>query len=97
MEYRFNMDPETGLPHIYMKKATTIRKRRRPLKQLFPRGWNEKRVKQVIDYYDRQSEDDALAEYKAAMRGKGQTMMMVPTELVPEICRLIASRRRRGA
>lgn len=59
----------------------------------FPPGWNEKRVKAVIAYYDKQTEDEELAEYEDGMRVEGQTMMFVPTELVPEIRRLIKQRR----
>jgi len=64
-------------------------------KQAYPRGWNAKRVKEVLAYYDRQTEEAELAEYEKAMKVEGQAMMLVPKELVPEIRRLIA--RRRGA
>jgi len=47
-------------------------------------------VKDVIAYYDRQTEDEEAAEYQAAMKVEGQTVMLVPTKLVPEIRRLIA-------
>ena len=76
-----------------MKKVTSGRKGKHSRKQVFPRGWDEERVKKVIEYYDNQTEDEELAEYEAAMRIEGQTVMLVPTELVPEIRRLIASRR----
>lgn len=61
-------------------------------KQEFPRGWDEKRVKEVIAYYDNQTEDEELAEYEAAMKIEGESVMLVPTDLVPEIRRLIARR-----
>ena len=77
-----------------VKKAARNSKTKRMKKQIFPRGWNEKRVKDVIAYYDQQTEDEELTEYEAAMKVEGQTMMFVPTQLVPEIRRLIA---RRGA
>jgi hypothetical protein len=76
-----------------MKKRVANQKDRKHPKQSFPRGWNEKRVKKVIAYYDNQTEDEELAEYEAAIRVKGQSVMFVPTELVPEIRRLIRSRR----
>ena len=76
-----------------MKQGTSVRKGSRSKKQVFPRGWDEERVKKVIEYYDNQTEDEELAEYEAAMRIEGQTVLLVPTELVPEIRRLIASRR----
>ena len=64
--------------------------------QRFPPGWDEKRVKAVIAYYDRQSEEEELAEYQAAMRVDGHSIMLVPTKLMPEIRRLIARQRRRA-
>jgi hypothetical protein len=60
--------------------------------QKFPRGWSEKRVKEVIAYYDKQTEAEEAAEYEAAMKLEGQSMLFVPTSLVPEIRRLIARR-----
>jgi hypothetical protein len=77
-----------------MKKPTTIQKGKRAKNQVFPRGWDEKRVKEVIAHYDRQTEDEELAEYEAAMTIEGTSVMLVPTKLVPEIRRLIE---RRGA
>jgi hypothetical protein len=59
-------------------------------KQKLPRGWSEGRVRKLAEYYDNQSEDDQVAEHEAAMRAPGHTVMVVPTELVPEIVKLIA-------
>ena len=78
-----------------MKKQAVPCKTTKRAKQVFPRGWNEKRVREVIDYYDRQTEEEELAEYEAAMKIDGLSVMLVPTKLVPEIRRLIG--RRRGA
>ena len=47
-------------------------------------------MKDVIAYYEKQTEDEEVAEYQAAMKVEGQTVMLVPTKLVPEIRRLIA-------
>jgi len=65
----------------------------RRIGQVFPPGWNEKRVQKVIDYYDKQTEEDELAEYQAGMKLKGLSIMFVPTHLVPEVRRLIGRRR----
>ena len=78
-----------------MKKRAAASKPPRRKKQVFPRGWNKKKVREVIDYYDSQTEDEELAEYEAAMKVEGLTVMLVPSELVPEIRQLIG--RRRGA
>ncbi len=76
-------------------KKPAVPKTKKLKKQVFPPGWNEKKVQEVIAYYDSQTEDEELAEYEAAMKIGGRSVMFVPTELVPEIRRLIA--RRSGA
>jgi hypothetical protein len=78
-----------------MKKQTAKPKTVGVRKQTFPLGWNQKRVQEVVAYYDRQTEDEELAEYEAGMKVDGLSVMLVPTKLVPEIRRLIT--RRRGA
>jgi hypothetical protein len=78
-----------------MKKQAAGSKKVGRKKQVLPRGWNEKRVGEVIAYYDTQTEDERVAEYEAAMEVEGVSVMLVPSDLVPEIRRLIG--RRRGA
>ncbi len=34
----------------------------------YPPGWDEQRIRAVIDHYDRQSEDEAVAEYSGRYR-----------------------------
>ena len=68
-------------------------KPKRVKKQKLPRGWTEKRIREVLEYYENQTENEQVAEHEAAYKAAGQTMMGVPTELVPEIRKLIASRR----
>jgi hypothetical protein len=63
----------------------------------FPRGWDEKRVRAVIDYYENQTEDEAAAEIETADEAPGQTWISVPTELVPAIARLIDDHARQAA
>ncbi len=62
----------------------------------FPAGWDEVRVRRVLDHYERQTEDEAVAEDETAFRLRGQTVMVVPKGLVPEITRLIEGRRPGG-
>jgi hypothetical protein len=59
----------------------------------YPTGWNEARVRAVLEHYERQSGDEAVSEDEAAFGQKGQTVMVVPRRLVPEITRLIERRR----
>ena len=56
----------------------------------FPKGWDEARVRDIIDHYENMTEEEWLAEDEAAFNDPTQTPMMVPRELVPEVMRLIA-------
>jgi hypothetical protein len=62
-------------------------------KQKYPPGWDETRVRKLAEHYDKQTDDEAVAEIEAALSDENQTMMMVPTELVPEIVELINKKR----
>lgn len=56
----------------------------------FPAGWDAERVKKLLEHYELQSEEEAVAEDEAAFESSDQTTMEVPTELVPTIRELIA-------
>jgi hypothetical protein len=56
----------------------------------FPPGWNEERVRRVLAHYEEQTEAEAVAEDEAAFEGRAQTIMEIPTELVPAVRDLIA-------
>ena len=60
----------------------------------FPPGWDEDRVRRVLAHYEGQTEEEAVAEDEAALEDKTQTLMEVPTELVPTVRELIAKRKR---
>jgi hypothetical protein len=57
-------------------------------------GWNEEGTQRVLAHYETQSEDDALAEDEAAFETPGQTLMEVPSDLVPAVRELIAKHRK---
>jgi len=57
----------------------------------YPRGLNRKKVQELIDYYEKQSDDEAIAEMEAAPDANF-TVMAIPLELVPQVERLIAKR-----
>ena len=61
--------------------------------QKFPSGWNEARVRRVLDYYETQTDEEAAAEIEAAFKSKTHTTMEVPVRLVPIIRTLIAARK----
>lgn len=56
----------------------------------FPSGWDEARVRRVLEHYESQSEEEAVAEDEAAFEDETQATIVVPKELVPEIEALIA-------
>ncbi|MBM3219928.1 MAG: hypothetical protein FJZ38_14840 [Candidatus Rokubacteria bacterium] len=56
----------------------------------FPPGWDEERVRRVLEHYEGQSEAEAVAEDEAAYESTTHTMMAVPVELVPAVRELIA-------
>jgi len=66
-------------------------------KQDLPPGWDHEQLRAIAEYYDNQSDDEAIAEAEAALEAEGETLMMVPTELVPTIRKLIARRQQQEA
>ena len=58
----------------------------------YPVGWDDERVRRVLEHYEAQSDDEALAEDEAAYEAITHTMMEVPVELVPLVRELIAKR-----
>ena len=60
----------------------------------FPPGWDEQRVREVLDFYENQTDEEAAAEHEAALSSPRQTLMEVPTELVPVFRQLIAEHQR---
>jgi hypothetical protein len=61
-------------------------------KQRFPKGWDEQRVKQLIAELDARTDEEWIAADEAATGvGDEHTVITVPTALLPEIRRLLAS------
>jgi len=58
----------------------------------FPKGWDEERVKRVLNHYEHQAEDEAVAEDEAAWEDASQTFIEVPNELVPTVRKLLAKK-----
>ena len=53
-------------------------------KNRFPPGWDEERVRRVLEHYENQSEEEAVAEDEAAFEAAARTLMTIPPALVPE-------------
>ena len=59
------------------------------VKKTFPAGWDESRVQRVLDHYEEQTDEEALAEDEVRCDST-HTVMEVPKDLVPTIRSLIA-------
>ena len=61
-------------------------------KQRFPAGWDEQRVKRLLEELDARTDEEWIAADEAASADEGdQAVITVPTSLLPEIRRLLAS------
>jgi len=59
----------------------------------FPPGWDEDRVRRVLEHYTNLTDEQAVAEDEAAFESTTHTVMEVPVDLVPVVRELIAKRR----
>jgi len=76
-----------------MRKLSDNSKRRkagRRIKQDFPPGWNERKVRAVIKHYEQLSDEQLAREIDSAPEVTEETLMSVPAELVPAVQKLIA-------
>jgi predicted GIY-YIG superfamily endonuclease len=56
----------------------------------FPVGWDEERVRRVLEHYEQQTPEEAVAEDEAAFENQDDTVMKVPHKLVSTVRQLIA-------
>jgi hypothetical protein len=61
----------------------------------FPSGWDEQRVREVLEHYESQTTEEAVAEHEAALSSSQHTVMEVPAELLPLFRQLIAEHEER--
>jgi hypothetical protein len=59
----------------------------------FPKGWDEARVREVLEHYESQTEEEARAEDEAVFRKRDYTVMVVPKGLVPAITKLVLQKK----
>ncbi|MFH1739118.1 MAG: hypothetical protein ABIH23_08925 [bacterium] len=62
----------------------------------FPPGWDEERVRRVLEHYDSQTDEEAVAEDEAAYEPPTYTVMEVPVELVPAVRQVIGKAEKQG-
>lgn len=58
----------------------------------YPKGLSREKVQRIIEHYENQTDEEAIAEAEAAYHNPATTMMEVPVALVPQIQKLIAKR-----
>ena len=56
----------------------------------FPSGWDEERVRRVLEHYEAQTEEEAVAEDEGTWEESDQTVMEIPRRLVPLVRELLA-------
>ena len=63
------------------------------MKQIrFPKGWDEAHVRRVLNHYENQTEDEAVAEDEAAWEDTFHTPLEVPNELIRAVRELNAKK-----
>jgi len=62
-------------------------------KNKYPPGWDEARVRRVLQHYESQTDVEAVAEDEAAYEATTHTAISVPIELVPKVRELLAKRK----
>jgi hypothetical protein len=60
----------------------------------FPPGWDEVRARRVLEHYESQTDEEAVAEDEASFEATTHTAMEVPVDPVPADRALIAKHRR---
>jgi len=63
------------------------------MKSQFPPGWHEARVRSLLESYEAQSDEEAVAEDETSCEATTHTVMEVPIDLVPAVRELIAKHR----
>ena len=77
----------------YTTRRATEGKPMNDTKHRFPAGWDEARVRDVIEHYESQTEDELAAEIEAAFSDPSHTVMVIPNDLVPAVRALLAESR----
>jgi len=62
-------------------------------KQRLPKGWTEEKIRKLAEHHDNLTDDEEVPAMEAALNAENQTVMVVPTELVPAIIKFINKKR----
>jgi hypothetical protein len=60
----------------------------------FPPGWDKGRVRRVLEHYETQTDEEAVAEDEAAFEATTHTAVEIPVELLPAVRELLATRKK---
>jgi hypothetical protein len=60
----------------------------------FPPGWDEARVRRVLEHYEGQADVEAVAEDEASFEATTHTAMEIPVGLLPAVRELLAKDKR---
>lgn len=77
--YEPNRQTFSGISPAKGEKATMSESK-------LPSGWNEQKVRRVLEHYETQTEGEAVAEDEAGVGAPSETVMNVPHELVAKVC-----------
>ena len=77
-------------------KSAVAAARNQMTQNRYPPGWDQQRVRKVLTHYEQQTEEEAAAEDEAAFKNPTQTVMEVPSRIVPAIRELIAKHQDQG-
>lgn len=56
----------------------------------YPPGWDRERVRRLIQRYESQTDEEAIAEDEAAFEDQTRTTVEIPNELLPTVRALLA-------
>lgn len=61
-------------------------------KNVFPPGWDERKVQELIAHHEGQTDEEAAVEDDSAFSDRSFTIMQIPVKLVPEVDELLVRR-----
>ena len=61
---------------------------------VYPRGFNAAKVRRIIEYYERQTPDDAAREIESAPPVELTSWVEIPAALLPRVRKLLAEHKR---
>ena len=78
--------------HLHPSDESEVNGKERKMKNVtrFPDGWNEESVQRLLQHYESQTEEEAVAEDEAVWEDTTQTVMEIPNALVPSVRALLS-------